>query len=627
VSEPRVTVDLQKIERNARTVVETCRRSGIEIFGVTKGTCGMPQVARAMLRAGVIGIGESRFENIRRLRASGIDCPILLLRSPPRSLIEEVVSTVDISLNSELAIIGELARVAERMARVHQIILMVDLGDLREGIWPRELLPTVEKVQAMSGVRIVGLGTNLSCFGAVIPSPQNMGALADYAAALERQFGLTLRYISGGNSSSLPLLLAGGMPSGVNNLRIGEAILQGGRDTFYDQPWKALDRSAFVLSGELLEVKVKPSVPIGETGVDAFGQRPVFEDRGERLRGILNIGREDVVVEGLQPLNSGIRVLGASSDHLVLDLTDAKAPPSVGDRVAFHMNYAALLATMTSEYVEKRPMLDQPEHKGAAPVMLLVEQALSLSVTAHELPQRFAVLGRPLQVLELGQAGAACQQQPDTELFESVATVIAAGGNALLMGTDHALTLAGLQALSACVDALGLLWLDARPGFSPPDPTGAVPFDESVLYRALGLDANFSGVRPQLSPENVVLIGLRDVSAQESKLIQQSRVTVFTIADVDALGIREVMRQALRVATAGTRGIYLSYSPAVTDIPGTLEGSGGITLRETHQAMEIVAASRAMIAMDAVHLRPDSESRIVAETSKFIMSAFGKQIL
>ena len=287
MSGPRVTIDLERIEKNARTVAETCRTSGIEIFGVTKGTCGMPQVARAMLRGGVIGIAESRLENVRRLRTSGIDCPILLLRGPPLSRVDEVITSVDISLNTEYAVIRELSRVAERMSRVHDIILMVDLGDLREGIWPDDLAPMVEKIVDLPGVRVVGLGTNLTCFGAILPTAENMEALVGHARELECRFGLDLRHVSGGNSSSLPLLLSGGMPAGVNNLRIGEAILQGGRDTFHEEPWQALDRDAFLLSAELLEVKTKPSMPIGESGVDAFGKRPVFRDRGDRLRGIL----------------------------------------------------------------------------------------------------------------------------------------------------------------------------------------------------------------------------------------------------------------------------------------------------------------------------------------------------
>ncbi len=625
MSGPRVTVDLQKIEHNARTVVETCRRSGIEVFGVTKGTCGMPQVARAMLRAGVIGIGESRFENIRRLRDSGIDCPILLLRSPPRSRIEEVIQSVDISLNSELATIEELSRVAERMARVHDIILMVDLGDLREGIWPEDLIGTVETVLKLPGVRVVGVGTNLSCFGAVIPTEHNMGELAAHARSLERQFGLSLRYVSGGNSSSLPLLLSGAMPAGINNLRIGEAILQGGRDTFYDEPWDALDRSAFLLEGELLEVKVKPSVPIGELGVDAFGNRPVFEDKGERLRGILNIGREDVIVEGLEPLDEGIVVLGASSDHLVLDLTDASPLPAVGDMVRFHMNYGALLATMTSEYVVKKPMLEPAENEGTAPVTLLAETELQALVATQDLASRFATLGRPLQLRELTASHDG--EQPSPALAAGITEALAEHGNALLLGYDHELTLATLQALAKNIDAFGLIWFDARPCFTPPDAMGGDSFADTALYRALGHDPGFPTVTPQLSPENVVLIGLRTVTPHEAELIRKSRVTAFTIADVDALGIREVMRQALRAATAGTRGFHVSYSPAVTDIPGTVTGSGGITLRETHQAMEIIAGTRAMLAMDVVDLDPDMEERILFETSGFIMSAFGKKIL
>ena len=154
-SGPQVAIDLGRIERNARTIVERCALSGIKVFGVTKGqTAGTPQVARAMLRGGVAGIAESRFENIRRLRDSGINAPIMLLRSPPMARVEEVVrNIVDISLQSELATIREISRIAERMGRVHDIMLMIDLGDLREGIWPSDLIPTVERILEFKGVR------------------------------------------------------------------------------------------------------------------------------------------------------------------------------------------------------------------------------------------------------------------------------------------------------------------------------------------------------------------------------------------------------------------------------------------------------------------------------------------
>lgn len=618
---PKITIDLEKIERNAATVVTACRKSGIEVFGVTKGTCGMPQVARAMLRGGVIGIGESRFENIRRLRDSGIDCPILLLRSPPLSRVEEVVASVDISLNSELATIRELSRVAERMSRVHDVILMVDLGDLREGIWPDDLVPTVEQVLTLPGVRIVGIGTNLTCFGAVLATEENMSALVAHARQLEPRFGLQLRYVSGGNSSSLPLLLSGRMPAGINNLRIGEAILQGGRDTFHREPWRDLDRDAFRLTGELLEVKVKPSVPIGTTGVDAFGKRPVFEDKGDRRRGILNIGREDVVVEGLIPTDSRVAVLGASSDHLVLDLTEAFPTPDVGNLLSFHMTYGALLAAMTSEYVEKEPMLDQTPKKKPSRVRLIADADLRSVIDGCKYAERLAALRLEPAVLAVEQSDAS------SIIASQVAAALAENGVPLLLGKDHSTTFAGLQALSRCVDAFGLLWFDARPSFALPNGHGKQSAAEMVLSRALGYDPNVPSIKPQLSPENVVLIGLRDVTPHEAEIIRDSRVTVFTIADIDALGIREVMRQALHVALAGTRGLYVSYCPAVTDIPGVADGSGGITLRETHQAMEIVAQTQVLLAMDVTGLGPDREPRLNAEAANFVMSCFGKQIL
>jgi ornithine racemase len=622
---PEVIVDLAKVERNARTVVDTCRAAGIGVFGVTKGTCGMPQVARAMMRGGVVGIGESRFENIRRLRASGLDCPIMLLRSPPLSRIEEVVSTVDISLNSEIAVVEELSRVSERMARVHDIILMVDLGDLREGIWPSELLPTVERVVRLPGVRIAGLGTNLTCFGAVLPSEDNIGELVAHARNIEETFGLKLAYVSGGNSSSLPLLLAGNMPAGINNLRIGEAILQGGRDTFLEAaPWQALELDAFLLSGELLEVKLKPSMPIGRTGRDAFGKQPAFVDRGVRVRGIVNIGREDVVIEGLEPTQAGVAVLGASSDHLIVDLSDAEPPPRVGDRLSFRMNYAALLAAMTSEYVEKTPTFDHPPGTSSKKLGLFVEPELMEIVTDLNLASRLEALGFSSEVTAVPLGRPEGGEGPATS---GVIAALKAGAVPLLLGFDHLATLVGLQALTAASDAIGLIWFDARASFLPPGGgAGALPGD-TVLYRALGHEAGFPSLLPQLSPETVAIVGLRETAPGEAEIINGSGVAVHTMVDIDALGIREVMRQALKTATAGTRGFYVSYCPAVTEVPGTQFGSGGMTIRETHQAMESIARTGGALAVDVVGLSLDTEPRIAAEACHFALSCFGKQIL
>ncbi len=354
MAHPYLTIDVAKLERNTRVIVELCARYGVAVTGVTKATCGHPDVARAMLRGGVIGIGESRLENILRLQAAGVDASWLLLRVPPLSEVDEVVAAVDISLNSEFDVLAGLSAAATRRARVHRVILMVDLGDLREGIWPDDLVPFVRRALRLPGVEISGLGTNLSCFGGVVPSEDNMGRLVACAREIEQTFGLSLQWISGLNSSGLELLASGRMPPRVNHARIGEAILLG-RETVHRRPWPGTVQDAFVLHAEVIECKQKPSVPVGARSEDAFGHLPVFEDHGEVRRALVNVGREDVDIEGMMPRDQRLSVLGGSSDYVIVDVSGAD-DISVGDELEFTLNYGALLATMTSGYIEKRTL-------------------------------------------------------------------------------------------------------------------------------------------------------------------------------------------------------------------------------------------------------------------------------
>jgi predicted amino acid racemase len=351
---PTLSIDLDAIEHNARAIVGLCAEHGIAVSGVTKGVCGNAEIARAMLRGGIASLADSRLENIVRLRAGGIDVPITLLRLPPLSGVEAVVASVDASLNSEIEVVAGLSAAALRRSIVHDVIVMVDLGDLREGLWPEDLLAFIGRAVELPGIRIAGLGSNLACFSGAVPSTENMTRLVALAEEAERRFGLGLELISGVNSSGLKLIAAGGMPARINHARIGEAILLG-RETLHRRAWPGTRQDAFLLRAEILERKLKPSLPLGETAEDAFGRRPAFEDRGERQRALLNMGREDVDVEGLTPLDPGVTLLGASSGYLVADVTEARATAGVGDDLAFRPSYGALLAAMTSEYIKKRP--------------------------------------------------------------------------------------------------------------------------------------------------------------------------------------------------------------------------------------------------------------------------------
>ena len=349
---PYLVIDLDKIEHNTRTIVEMCHKHDIKVTGVTKVTCGHPQIASAMLRGGVTTLADSRLENIQRLIKAGVDTQFMLLRLPSLSSADEVVKSVAVSLNSELAVLEALSIAAQQYDRKHDVILMVDLGDLREGIMPDELIKIVNETNKLSGIHIKGIGTNLACFGGVIPDEYNMNRLVDLATEVERSCNIQLEWISGINSSGLNLIATGGMPQRVNHARIGEAILLG-RETTHRNPWPNTYQDAFMLHAEVLELKKKPSVPLGIRSEDAFGAYPDFEEHGEMLRALLNVGREDIDVKGIASQDPGVRILGASSGYLVVDATQATDNIQVGNTLSFSLNYAALLTAMTSEYVKK----------------------------------------------------------------------------------------------------------------------------------------------------------------------------------------------------------------------------------------------------------------------------------
>ncbi len=350
---PYLTIDLDVIASNARAVVDLCNEHGITVAGVTKGVCGDPAIARAMLRGGVAAIADSRLTNVRRLKAAGIETPIMLLRLPALSDVPEIVELTDVSLNSELTVLAALGQASMARNKLHDVIIMVELGDLREGVRPDDLVPFVGEALGLPGIHIKGLGTNLACFAGVIPNAQIMTQLVDLSVSVKQAHGVEMAWLSGINSSALDLITSGDMPGGVNHARIGEAILLG-RETTRRAPWPGTRQDAFTLHAEVVELKTKPSLPIGARSEDAFGRRPGFSNKGNRLRALLNVGREDVLVEGLTPLLPGAEIVGGSSGYLVLDLEDVTEKTRVGDVLAFAPGYGALLAAITSPYVEKR---------------------------------------------------------------------------------------------------------------------------------------------------------------------------------------------------------------------------------------------------------------------------------
>jgi ornithine racemase len=346
-----LTIDLRKIEENARAVVDAL--PGVSITGVTKVTCGTPEVARAMLAGGVAALGESRIENAARLREAGVTAPIWLIRAPAPGLAADAVRFADVSLISEIAIAEALDAAARAAGTRHAIVAMVDIGDLREGMWPDALPDFLERAAALENLSILGIGASLTCYGAIVPDETNLGLLGRLAADAETQLGREIT-VSGGSSTSIAPLLAGIGGAFIDNLRIGEAMVLGVDPATRESiPGLRLHRDALTLSVPVIECAVKPSMPIGTSAQDAFGGAPEFTDLGMRRRAICALGRQDAPPEGLTPMDPRVVILGASSDHLVLDVDALPDAPPIGEPLRFTPGYGATLALFTSPYVDK----------------------------------------------------------------------------------------------------------------------------------------------------------------------------------------------------------------------------------------------------------------------------------
>lgn len=343
----RIEVDCERVRRNTQAIVNACARHGIQVVGVTKATCGHPQVARAMLAGGVSMLAESRLKHVQRLREAGIDADMMLLRLPALSEVDQVVQLTQASLNSQVETVRALSRAAERHSVMHQVLLMIETGDRREGVMPEEAVEAARHMAGLPNIDLAGIGTNVSCIGGVLPTQENTQLLVDVAENLEKTLGIQFLVVSGGHTASLALIERNEMPSRVNQLRIGEGILLG-VDSAGNWPLPAPYQDVFNVVAEVVEIDTKPSLPEGTVTVDAFGRKPHWTDLGLRRRAILNIGEQDLRIDGLCPRQPEIAVVGASSDHLVVDVTEVDPPVHLGDELEFEPNYAAVATAMAS---------------------------------------------------------------------------------------------------------------------------------------------------------------------------------------------------------------------------------------------------------------------------------------
>jgi predicted amino acid racemase len=281
----------------------------------------------------------------------------MLIRIPMISELPEVAIYADISLQSELLVIKKLNKISREVCRVHEVILMFDLGDLREGYFDKtEIIDVAVEIEThLENIHLKGIGTNVGCYGSIRPSNVNMNRLVEIAESIEDQIARPLEIISGGATTSLSLVMDQNMPKRINHLRIGGAItVNKSMSNNWGYDFSHIYDDVFTLKAEIVEIKEKASHPIGEIFIDAFGNKPTYVDIGVRQRALLAVGRQDFANHNkLIPNDEAVKIVGSSSDHFILDITESKKQYKVGDILSFQMCYEALLYLSGSKYVHR----------------------------------------------------------------------------------------------------------------------------------------------------------------------------------------------------------------------------------------------------------------------------------
>lgn len=350
---PQLEVDLGKLKENLTALRERCQDSFVGIIGVVKGVNAWPAVVRTYDEVGLKYLATSRRDQLRTMRDMNLKTPLMLIRIPMLSELDEIVQTADASVQSDIEVIRATEAAAARAGKIHGVMLMIDLGDLREGFWfAEELVDAAVEIETQhKHLHLLGVGVNLSCYGSIFPDKRNMQGLASLALEVEQAIGRPIELVSGGASTSTYMVLDGTMPGRVNNLRLGEIGLVGRANYGCDPDFT--HRDVFTLRAEVTECRDKPSFPVGQLTVDAFGQVGHYEDRGIRRRAIVDVGKVDYgACDNLTPRMAGVEILGGSSDHTILDVEAVKDRIKVGDVLEFDVNYGGMVNLTNTPGVE-----------------------------------------------------------------------------------------------------------------------------------------------------------------------------------------------------------------------------------------------------------------------------------
>lgn len=350
-----ITLNTNKLLHNYHYLNQIFEENHIEWAVVAKLLCGNEKFLKSLLEISDKEICDSRLTNLRHIKELSPKTQTVYIKPPAKRLARSIVKYADVSFNTELDTIKALSDEAIKQNKIHKIVIMVEMGELREGIMVKNLSQFYGEVLQIPNIEIVGIGTNLNCLNGILPDEKKLVKLNRFKEIVEESYHTTIPFISAGSSVTIPLILKNEIPSGINHFRVGETLFFG-TDVYNDSIIKGMHQNVFHLTAEIIEIAEKPMVPAGDAGTNLTGETPIHDEKNigkTSVRAIVDIGVLDIDPKNIKPLSPGIEIIGASSDMMILELGDNTNNYHVGDTVDFSMNYMAVLRAMSSEYVDK----------------------------------------------------------------------------------------------------------------------------------------------------------------------------------------------------------------------------------------------------------------------------------
>lgn len=344
-----------KLLHNYKHLDQVFQEHGIDWGIVTKLLCGHELFLKEVLELGVKEIHDSRVSNLKTIKKMDPEVQTVYIKPAPKQSIPDIIKYADVSFQTELEIIRLLSEEAVNQEKLHKIIIMIEMGDLREGVMGEELVDFYEKVFKLPGISVIGLGANFNCLHGVMPTQDKLIQLSLYKQIIETKFQRNIPWVSGGTSVTIPLLFNHQLPAGINHFRIGEALFFG-LNLFTNETFEGMHNDVFELITEIIELTEKPMIPSGILADNPSGESFEIDESlyGKTShRAILDVGLLDINPKFLLPKDDGISVIGASSDMLIVELGDNEQNFKVGDVLRFNLRYMGALSVLNSRYISK----------------------------------------------------------------------------------------------------------------------------------------------------------------------------------------------------------------------------------------------------------------------------------